>query len=72
VITSFLRFEISGMDAGLFATRCHELGVHMLPNGEHGMRVVTHRDVSRDDVVTSLGIMASVLAAEEAEVAEGT
>ena len=32
---------------------------------------VQHREVSRDDVVTSLGIMASVLAAEEVEVAEG-
>ena len=71
VQSNIVRFEITVMDAGLFATRCHELGVHMLPNGEHGLRAVTHRDVSRDDVVTSLRIMASVLAAEEAEITEG-
>ena len=70
VQSNIVRFEITVMDAGLFATCCHERGVHMLPNGEHGLRAVTHRDVSRDDVVTSLGVMASVLATAEAEVVE--
>ena len=71
VQSNIVRFEITMMDAGLFATSCHERGVHMLPNGEHGMRAVTHRDVSRDDVVTALALMAEVLAAEAAEVTEG-
>ena len=49
------------LDAGAFATRCYERGVHMLPNDAHGMRAVTHRDVPRGDVVTALGVIASVL-----------
>ena len=68
VQSNIVRFEITVIDAGLFATRCHERGVHMLPNGERGLRAVTHRDVGRDDVVTSLEVMASVLAVEQAEV----
>ncbi len=71
VQSNIVRFEITVMDAGLFATSCHERGVHVLPNGEHGMRAVTHRDVSRDDVLTALELMAAVLAAEAAEVTEG-
>jgi len=70
VQSNIVRFEITVMDAGLFATHCHERGVHMLPNGEHGLRAVTHRDVSRDDIVMSLGLIASVLAAQKAEVTE--
>jgi threonine aldolase len=68
VQSNIVRFGITAMDAGLFATRCHDRGVHMLPNGEQSLRAVTHRDVSRDDVVASLGVMASVLAAAQAEV----
>jgi threonine aldolase len=71
VQSNIVRFEITVMDAGLFATRCHERGVHILPNGERGLRAVTHRDVSRDDVISALGLMASVLAAQEVEVTEG-
>ena len=66
VQSNIVRFTVVAMDAGAFATRCHEHGVHMLPNGAHGMRAVTHRDVQREDVLTALGVMASVLAAERA------
>jgi threonine aldolase len=68
VQSNIVRFEITAMDAGLFATLCHDRGLHMLPNGERGLRAVTHRDVGRDDVVTSLEVMASVLAVAQAEV----
>jgi threonine aldolase len=70
VQSNIVRFEITAMDAGFFATRCHERGVHLLPDGARGLRAVTHRDVDRDDVVTSLGVMASVLATEQAEVGD--
>jgi threonine aldolase len=71
VQSNIVRFVVTAMEAGAFAIRCHELGVHMLPNGAHGMRAVTHRDVGREHVITALGVMASALAAEHAESAGG-
>jgi threonine aldolase len=50
------------MDAGDFASACHERGVHMLPNGRHGVRAVLHRDVSDTEVDEAVEVMASVLA----------
>jgi threonine aldolase len=66
VQSNIVRFTVEAMPAGDFALRCHEAGVHMLPGGEHGMRAVTHLDVSRRDVLSALEVIAGVLAAERA------
>ena len=55
------RVDVDALPAGDFALRCHDRGVHMLPNGETGMRAVFHRDVSDDDVTDALATLASVL-----------
>ncbi len=60
VESNIVRFEVAG-DAGAFATACHERGVHVLPNGRHGVRAVLHRDVSGGQVEAALEIFASVL-----------
>jgi threonine aldolase len=60
VETNIVRFEVVP-DAGAFVTRCHELGVHMLPSGAHGVRAVLHRDVSDDDVGSALEAIGSAL-----------
>jgi len=55
-----VRFEVVA-DAGAFVTRCHELGVYMLPNGAHGVRAVLHRDISDEDVGSALDMIGSAL-----------
>ena len=62
VQSNIVRFRIESMRAGDFALLCHEAGVHMLPGGAHGMRAVTHLDVSRKDVLRALETIAGVLA----------
>jgi threonine aldolase len=61
VESNIVRFHVS-MDAGDFASACHGRGVHMLPNGRHGVRAVLHRDVSDIEVDEAVGVMGSVLA----------
>jgi threonine aldolase len=61
VESNIVRFHVS-MDAGDFASACHERGVHMLPNGRHGVRAVLHRDVSDIEVDEAVEVMGSVLA----------
>ena len=61
VQSNLVRFQVTAMPAGAFAHRCHEQGLHLLPQGESGVRAVTHRDISRPDVDRALEIMASVL-----------
>ncbi len=60
VESNIVRFLVD-TDAGALATRLHENGLHMLPNGAHGLRAVIHRDVGSDDVTRSLEILASCL-----------
>lgn len=67
VDSNIVRFRVTAMPAGLFATRCHEHGVHMLPNGAHGMRAVVHRDVDGPELEWALAAMRRVIA----EVADG-
>ena len=61
VQSNIVRFQVTAVGAGVFASACHTAGLHMLPSGAHGMRAVTHRDVSGDDIRRALEIMASVL-----------
>ena len=59
--SNLVRFEVSAMPAGTFATRCHADGLHLLPQGQSGVRAVTHRDISAPDVERALEIMQRVL-----------
>ena len=61
VQSNIVRFSVRVMSAGDFAYRCHERGVHMLPDGPYGIRAVLHRDVGPEDLITALEVIASVL-----------
>ena len=61
--SNLVRFRVSVMPAGAFATRCHAGGLHLLPQGQAGIRAVTHRDISTSDVERALEIMRRVLRA---------
>ena len=67
VHSNIIRFEVDA-DSGSVATRLHERGVYMLPNGAHGMRAVLHRDLTDDDVDAALSIIEEVLAEHAAGV----
>ena len=57
VHSNIIRFTVSA-DAGTVSTRCYEKGVYMLPNGQHGLRAVLHRDITDDDVDAALRVIA--------------
>ena len=67
VESNIIRFEVNAMPAGEFADACHGAGLHMLPNGDHGMRAIAHRDVGRADVLRALEIMTDVLAGQASD-----
>lgn len=60
VQSNIVRFSVA-CDSGAFATACHARGVYMLPNGQHGVRAVLHRDIADEDIDLALEIMASAL-----------
>ena len=61
VRSNIVRFRVTAMPAGAFATRCHAAGLHLLPQGGSGIRAVTHRDIFAPDVERALEIMRRVL-----------
>ena len=61
VQSNLVRFTVTATPAGSFATCCHAQGLHLLPQGDTGIRAVTHRDISRSDVDRALEIMECVL-----------
>ena len=61
VQSNIVRFHVASLAAGDFATQCHARGVHMLPNGESGMRAVVHREVDADALAKALEVMSEVL-----------
>lgn len=61
VQSNIVRFRVAVLDAGDFALRCHDRGVHMLPNGTSGMRAVVHRDVGAAELEEALRVMRAVL-----------
>ena len=61
VQSNIVRFEVELVSSGELATRCHRRGVHMLPNGNRGMRAVAHRDVGRAELERALEVIADVL-----------
>lgn len=62
VQSNIVRFSLDALPAGYFATRCHGLGVHMLPGGASGMRAVFHRDLDDDAVDAALEVVSAVVA----------
>jgi len=62
VQSNIVRFEVTTAPAGAFATRCHALGVHILPSGTHGLRAVFHREVDDGDVERALAVLEEVAA----------
>ena len=66
VRTNIVRFEVMAMSANAFVEACHARGLHMLPGGHHGVRVVMHLDMGPADVDGALAIMAGVLEAAQA------
>lgn len=67
VQSNIVRFDVA-MDAGDFATACHQRGVYMLPNGAHGIRAILHRDVATEHVGEALRILGAVLQSRPASV----
>ena len=61
VQSNIVRFRVTAMPAGAFALRCHERGLHLLPQGDTGARAVAHRDISAPDVERALEVMRRVL-----------
>ncbi len=61
VRTNIVRFRVETQPAGYFTTRCHQLGVHMLPSGATGVRAVVHRDVAEEDLDTALDVIRRVI-----------
>ncbi len=62
VATNIVRFRLGAMPAGVFVERCHAAGVFMLPSGAHGVRAVTHLDVSAGDIDLALERIHGVMA----------
>jgi len=60
VQSNIVRFEVTS-DAGAFADVCHGRGVHMLPQGAHGVRAVLHRDVTESHVAAALDVISGVV-----------
>jgi threonine aldolase len=67
VQSNIVRFETLTAPAGAFATRCHALGLHMLPSGAHGLRAVFHREVGDGDLERALEILGEVAAGTVSE-----
>lgn len=61
VPTNIIRFDVTSMPAGGFVEACHERGLYMLPTGPHGVRAVTHLDVTRDDAIAAVDIVRAVV-----------
>ena len=61
VQSNIVRFRVTAMPAGTFALRCHARGLHLLPQGETGVRAVTHRDIPAPGVERALDIMRRAL-----------
>ncbi len=60
VQSNIVRFEVE-RDSGSVSTECHAGGLHMLPNGRHGLRAVFHRDVPDGDVDRAYDVLEQVM-----------
>lgn len=67
VATNIVRFRLTAMPAPAFVEACFAAGVYMLPSGPHGVRAVTHLDVSAADIDAAVGRVRTVMADATAE-----
>ncbi len=61
VVTNIIRFDVTAMAAGAFVEACHDRGLHVLPTGPHGVRAVTHLDVTQQDAIAAVDIVRAVV-----------
>lgn len=61
VETNILYFRLRGLPAGVFAERAEAAGVRVLPVAADTIRLVTHLDVSAQDVERALSVFAGIL-----------
>ena len=54
VETNIVRFRVTSISGGEFATRLHAKGVHVLPSGADGIRAIPHLDISREAVEAAI------------------
>lgn len=64
VETNIVRFRVGAVSGGEFATRLHAEGVHVLPSGTDGIRVIPHIDI--DDAMIDQAIAAIARVAKAA------
>lgn len=63
VETNIVRFQLTGIDAGDFVEEAYRRGVHMLPSGRDGVRVVFYLDIQAPQVDKALSIIKESLKA---------
>jgi len=61
VETNILRFSVTSIKAGDLAFRLHDLGLHVLPSGDDGIRMIPHLNHTRKDVEAAAGIVERVM-----------
>ena len=61
VETNILRFSVTSIKAGELAFRLHDLGLHVLPSGDDGIRMIPHLNHTRKDVEAAAGIVERVM-----------
>jgi threonine aldolase len=63
VETNIVRFRLTDVDASSFVDEAYRRGVHMLPSGGDGVRVVFYLDIGKADVDVALAITRETLRA---------
>ncbi len=61
VPTNIVRFDVTSMTAGAFVEACHARGLYVLPTSPHGVRAVTHLDITREDAIAAVDIVRAVV-----------
>ena len=60
VETNIVRFKVTSVSGGEFATRLHEKGLHVLPSGADGIRIIPYLNISRGEIEQAIAIIKSV------------
>jgi len=61
VETNILRFSVTAIKAGDLAFRLHDRGLHVLPSGDDGIRMIPHLNHTRKDVEAAAAIVERVM-----------
>ncbi|MEM5406343.1 MULTISPECIES: threonine aldolase family protein [Paraburkholderia] len=60
VETNIVRFGISSLPAGEFVDQLHARGLYVLPSGADGVRAIPYLNISRQQILEAIEIIASV------------